>query len=238
MLGKRLINTNAGGGVVCTNDYDPFDGNGVALYQLNGNANDLSPNAYNGTAPDVSYGTGVFGQAGVFNGSTSRIQLDGLSGTGNFFGQIQTFTLSIWFKTTSTASSNLFSDYAGQSYNLQILFTDSTGEILVATRYSDNSQKTTTSNASNLNDGAWHNVVVTMNGAYGVRNVYIDGQFDNSISLGGPTFNNTLEQRVNLAAVYTNTYSSYFNGEIDQVRIFDTALDATQVEALYLEEIC
>ena len=74
-MNNRLINTKAAGGGGCTDivdNYDPFGGDGVALYQLNGNANDVSGN-YNGTATSVTYGTGVFGQAAVFNGSTSKI---------------------------------------------------------------------------------------------------------------------------------------------------------------------
>ena len=80
-MNNRLINTKvAGGGGGCTDivdNYDPFGGNGVALYQLNGNANDLSPNAYNGTFTTPAYGTGVFGQAAVLNGSSSYIRFFG-----------------------------------------------------------------------------------------------------------------------------------------------------------------
>ena len=50
----------------------------IALYELNGNANDTS-NTYNGGAVDVTYDDGAFDQAAVFNGSTSYIN------TGNVF---------------------------------------------------------------------------------------------------------------------------------------------------------
>ena len=77
MLGKRLIKSNDSGGG-CTNTvdlYNPFpDGGGVALYQLNGDAADVSGN-YDGTATNVTYGAGQFGQAGVFNGSNSDVNM-------------------------------------------------------------------------------------------------------------------------------------------------------------------
>ena len=56
-MNNRLINTKVAGGGGCTDivdNYDPFGGGGVALYQLNGNANDVSGN-YNGTATNVTY---------------------------------------------------------------------------------------------------------------------------------------------------------------------------------------
>ena len=60
MLGKRLIKSNDAGGGGCINTvdlYNPFpDGGGVALYQLNGDATDVSGN-YDGTATNVTYGT-------------------------------------------------------------------------------------------------------------------------------------------------------------------------------------
>ena len=94
MFGNRLINTNAGGGG-CTDTvdlYNPFpDGGGVALYQLNGNATDVSGN-YDGTATSVTYGAGEFGQAGVFNGTSSWIDIRPLQDALN--GGYYTF--SVW----------------------------------------------------------------------------------------------------------------------------------------------
>lgn len=59
-------------------EVDPFgDSSGVILYKLDGNANDVSGN-YNGTPTDVSYGVGEFDLAGVFNGSSGRVQIPSL----------------------------------------------------------------------------------------------------------------------------------------------------------------
>ena len=81
-MNNRLIKSNDAGGGACTNTvdlYNPFpDGGGLALYQLNGDATDVSGN-YNGTATNVTYGAGQFGQAGVFNGSTSRINIPAIT---------------------------------------------------------------------------------------------------------------------------------------------------------------
>ncbi len=103
MLGNKLINTNAGGGCTDTVDlYNPFpDGGGIALYQLNGDATDVSGN-YDGTASNVTYGAGEFGQAGVFNGSSSYINTN-LSLPFN-----TAKTISMWFKADSLQNAVLF----------------------------------------------------------------------------------------------------------------------------------
>ena len=61
-MNNRLIKSNDAGGGGCTNTvnlYNPFpDGGGVALYQLNGDATDVSGN-YDGNFVNPAYTTGV-----------------------------------------------------------------------------------------------------------------------------------------------------------------------------------
>ena len=64
-MNNRLINTKVAGGGGCTDivdNYDPFGGNGVALYQFNGDLTDVSTN-WNLSASGVNYPSGAFGQA-------------------------------------------------------------------------------------------------------------------------------------------------------------------------------
>ena len=96
-MNNRLIKSNdAGGGGACTNTVDLYnplpDGGGVALYQLNGDATDVSGN-YNGTASNVTWGgAGQFGTSAAFNGSSSRIDLPSLGG----ISPSSDFTISCW----------------------------------------------------------------------------------------------------------------------------------------------
>ena len=106
MLGKRIINTATGAAPTpsCTTDtvqiLDGVPFESIATYQLDGNANDLTTN-YNGTASNVTYTTGKFGQAAVFNGSSSRIQL-----RSNFNLANTSFSLlRIWLDELQTSSS-------------------------------------------------------------------------------------------------------------------------------------
>jgi len=96
MFGKRLINT--GGSVCPSSEFDIFgDSSGVALYQLNSNADDSSGN-YDGTATDVTYVSGHIDNAGSFNGSSSYIQNDSLANE-IFKGY---FTINLWANTPSS----------------------------------------------------------------------------------------------------------------------------------------
>ena len=242
-MNNRLINTKvAGGGGGCTDivdNYDPFGGNGVALYQLNGDATDVSGN-YNGTATNVTYGTGVFGQAGVFNGSTSAINTTYTPTVANLR------TVSLWFKTNSTVLGAIqsVSPYGiSNNYAWEWIYMLSNGTIAAGYGASNGGavyMKTTT---NSYNDNSWHHLALTLNGVYGAGSfvqLYIDGNevstsidTSNSGSISSITGTFRLGSR-NRSGVDSNV----FNGSIDQVRIFNTALTPLEIEALYTEELC
>lgn len=228
-MNNRLINTKvaaAGGCTDIVDNYDPFGGNGVALYQLNGDATDVSTN-YDGAASNVTYGTGVFGQAGVFNGSSSYIDLPLTS----LFGGKNTLSVSFWFNTTTTSRQRLFSDYAQTSRNCDI--TIDGGNLEIVTDYGATSDTHTTT--STYNDGNWHHLVVSISATQ--RIIYIDNTSVDTITLPSGSWDGS-SQKVTVGAIYTSSYGQYFDGSIDQVRIFNTALDPLEVEALYTEELC
>ncbi len=98
MLGNKLINTNAGGGCTNTVDlYNPFpDGGGVALYQLNGDATDVSGNYDASTVNAITWGgAGEFGTSAAFNGSSSYIKAPNPLYTGS---PLTDYSVSAWFK--------------------------------------------------------------------------------------------------------------------------------------------
>ena len=230
---NRLIKSNNAGGGGCTDivdNYDPFgDSSGLALYQLNGNANDVSGN-YNGTASNVTYGTGVFGQAGVFNGSSSSIYINATSTTPLDFSN-RNYSISAWVKSTHTLPGIILSKY-GDSPSLRSFsfLLNSSGNVFhyeVGT--GDNS---TISNAS-VNNGAWHHVLVTKSPTETI--IYVDGSFDIKNS---NTFISNTAGTEPLKIGRDDVSPDWFNGSIDQVRIFNTALTPLEVEALYKEELC
>jgi hypothetical protein len=86
----------------------------VALYELNGNANDTS-NTYNGLANNITYYTGAFDQAAVFNGSSSYIDL----GT-SLLGNRSAFSVSTWanFDNLNTQNFIFYNSESGTGGNL------------------------------------------------------------------------------------------------------------------------
>jgi hypothetical protein len=235
MLGKRLINTaSGGGGTTCVLDI-LGDGSCIATYQLDGNANDLSGN-YSGTPTDVSYGTGVFGQAGVFNGSSSKVVLGSL----NQFSS-NTVSFSLWFNITSVSTtailigSNQNAIFAGELD----LYTYNSGFLLTVATASNVYRQWTT--PANLSNNTWHNVVVTLDsGTSEVAKIYLDGDEQTKSILGqsGTISGALLNSPSNLNLGVDNVSSSYFNGSIDQVRIFNKALSSSEVTTLYNETAC
>ena len=225
-MNNRLINTKVAGGG-CTDivdNYDPFDGSGLALYQLNGDATDVSGN-YNGTASNVTYGTGQFGQAGVFNGSSSKITTS-LTQT-NTSAWAWSFWVNINTKPTAANIAAILSNINGSAPFAGVTFLIDSPNFGIAS----NGSNIWTTNTINPSLSTWYHIAITYNGS-GTITPYINGQSYGAIS-HTPSNGNTI-------TIGDSDVSSWgsFNGSIDQVRIFNTALTPLEVEALYTEELC
>ena len=245
-MNNRLINTKvAGGGGGCTDivdNYDPFDGNGVALYQLNGNANDVSGN-YNGTASNVTWGgAGVFGTSAAFNGSSSIITLGQIIPINSDLD----FSFSQWINPASLPSSGNFTTIWGTPGSniaaIRLIIRGVSGGFEFELVRGLNSQiyysSNTSSTLASLSTGVWYNLTFTYVSSTKTIKFYLNGvELGNGYTLDVIT-SFTIDSGLALG-VYQGTISSTrFNGSIDQVRIFNTALDPLEVEALYTEELC
>ena len=78
MFGQSLLSAF---GIACTTDTDQLFNptstqiNSLATYQLNNATTSIPSNTYPGTPSNITYTTGKFGDAAVFNGSSSLITL-------------------------------------------------------------------------------------------------------------------------------------------------------------------
>ena len=230
-MNNRLINTKVAGGGGCTDivdNYDPFGGNGVALYQLNGNANDVSGN-YNGTASNVTYGTGVFGQAGVFNGSSSRIDLPSLGG----ISPSSDFTISCWVNAGNQSGGDNTIVTIWDNTNLELRVDESLSNTVRVVYYSGGFAGVNSS--FTLTENEWTHITVTYK--FGIGFTF----YKNSISSQLYSFTGTLGTTAgtNKIGQYSgDNINAYFIGSIDQVRIFNKALNSTEVTTLYNETAC
>jgi hypothetical protein len=221
-MNNRLINTKvAGGGGGCTDivdNYDPFGGNGVALYQLNGDATDLSPNNYDGNAINTNgYVTGLFGQA--IDNTTGYINLPAsLCGA--------THTFSSWvYMDTIPGYVRYYNQYNGSAASWIGGF--SNGYLNI-----DSTLASLQSVTNPIIAGQWNHIVYTRNNSD--WNFYVNGS-----TAGSFIASNSLDTTLNTQIIgFDSNPNNNLIGKADQVRIFNTALTPLEVEALYTEELC
>jgi len=225
MLGKKLIKSNDAG--VCTSDEaDIFgDSSGVALYQLNLDGSDMSGN-YDGVATDVSFVNGHIDSAGSFNGSTSRIT------TSLDFDTIdEEWAVSMWVKFTFDANHRYFAgSYDSGPANGFEIATGTSGEIRFMCKKESVSLSSIISTAT-YGDGNWHHVVVVKGASTNI--LYVDGG-----SVGSTATTNGIPHNGFVIGSAGNYLVKLTNGDIDQVRIFNKAISASEVSTLYAEAAC
>lgn len=165
------------------------------------------------------------GYVGSFNGH------DGSIGTGNgssidITGAI---TISAWIRTSSASQQMVFQKYSAQPYyyGYALALTVGCGSGQLAF-WSSGVSAWRCSNAT-VDDGQWHNVVVTGTGATGT--FYIDGLKSNTFAFTAPT--NTINAQGYIGSLWGGKAGYYFNGSMADVQVYSAALNATQVAQLY-----
>ena len=214
-------------------DYVVPNPNSVAYYKMS-DATDQLGN-YNGTPTNVNFNTeGKFGFAGAFNGSSSYILLNGMTTAG--FAPTA-YSISAWFKTTSNNEAIFSTDGGGSSLPLTTMtriFVNSGGYI----QYDPYNVSSRITSTVTVNDGNWHFVCVSTDSS-GNTKLYVDDQSPITGTGGGINFRSQTWIGCTDNAVYsTIVRSNFFNGSIDQVRIYDSALSAANVTTLYNEIEC
>jgi len=200
------------------------DGSAVATYQLNGDATDLGGN-FNGVATDVTYGVGKFGQAGVFNGSSSNISIN----TGTYSSR----TTSMWVSPKDVSDSGHFvgetnkeatnseNDYCNslKIYNNKLEL------------YYYNGSAHTVSGTTDISQNNFIFVIMMITSSS--IKVYLNGNLE--ISIDSSNIRNS--SFLHLGYGKENSGNNFFNGLIDQVRIFNRTLTQEEVTTLYNEKI-
>ena len=162
-----------------------------------------------------------------FNGVDSYVD------AGDFSSLIgQTVSASMWFKTTSTFSSNedllSFGLQTTGSVSTQRLFFDTSG-VLVASINNGGGGFETTS-YSGLNDGNWHHLVCIWQGGTvtnGIK-IYVDGSLASQANS-----TQSLTSAVQFVIGENLHYDSNFDGSIDEVAVWDSALSSCDIKGIY-----
>jgi len=229
-LGRRFVSTGAGDAVCLTESVQPFGADStyssnIALYQLDSdggttnNVPDTTTNN-NGIASNVTYTTGKYGNAAVFNGSNSKIDT-GISSLSS------PFSVSMWINEDSLDSGMFFANWNSTSADMYWQ-TTSDGRLRISI---DGFSEQFFGTAGDVTINTWHHIAVTLGS--GVYEVYLDGVSLGTSTTSVTTFSSGQNFMIGNSAKSSSPYP--FDGLIDQVRIFNKAISAQDVGTLYNE---
>jgi hypothetical protein len=206
---------------------------------------------YNGTATNVNFNTeGKFGFAGSFNGSSSYMRLPA-----NFLNS-STQTISAWVNPSSVSGNGyIFSSYDYQNGPSKGTYfrINSGGQIQLTVHDGDCSTMypadpsctsvTQLVSPSAIPTNTWTHVVGVIGGSGNPMTIYINGANVVSTATMRTVGYWAGKQPLIGATDYVVNGTSYgpegyFNGKIDQIRIYDSALSAADVSTLYKEVEC
>ncbi len=237
-FGDDTATTPGGSGVVYFDDIklypysrqlvtpaDPTSGNLVAQYEFEGNTSDSSGNGLHGTAMgNPTFVAGKVGQAISFDGFNNFVEITGYKG---ILGS-NAVTVTAWISTTSTVTGAIVGwgpNISGQRFGFRI----NAGRLRIE-HAGGNLQGDT-----NVNDGGWHHVAVTVQASATISYpdvlLYVDGIDDTRVTTDPDAFNLTADQDVRIGSRPASN-DRFFMGLIDDVRIYDRAL--TQEEVAWL----
>jgi hypothetical protein len=187
-------------------------------------AADVSGNGNNGMVSGASWNaTGRVNGCLAFNGSNSSVQITNLL--------CNDFSIVFWVKTTQTAGTGQWYNGAGLVDGDAPFVQNDFGTALVGGKFAFGigNPDTTFLSSSAINDGAWHQCVATRQEVTGVINMYVDG----SLQTMGIANRNTLNASTNLLFGAIASGGGFFNGFLDEIKIFNRTLSSNEVAALY-----
>ena len=198
------------------------DANLVGYYEF------ASPAPGSDSSPGGANSATLQGDATIITDAALGGDTLSLDGSGGFaqvsgeFGQPADITLAAWVNGT-----NSYADVFSIQNRLMLRFDDPNQGGFVNAIYHDGTTYRHTTSTVALEDTGWHHIALTFDDASKTMTLYIDGtqaaqnSFTDSISyLGGDTF------------IGSGTGGLHFQGQIDDARVFDRALDGSDISAL------
>jgi hypothetical protein len=201
----------------------------VAYYPLDGNANDASGNGYDATNFNVSWETnrsGVVSAAGYFNGASSYILLP--ASLVNVMSGTNPMTISAWAETSAAASgggNKTIVDIGEATQNNMFGILSQLGTFV----YSGFGGTYNVDSGVSIGDNSWHQCVASFDGTN--LSLYVDGVF----AIASPIVSNRLNTRGTIG-IRADLADEFWNGGIDDVRIYNCALSSYEVAELYADE--
>ncbi|MCU7834140.1 MAG: hypothetical protein KZQ83_02715 [gamma proteobacterium symbiont of Taylorina sp.] len=209
------------------NQETSIDSGLIAYYPFNGNADDFSGNGHHGTENNgVIYVNGKLNQAAGFDGQDDFISIWNKEEINQYIDTSEG-SISAWFNVSAEASGSssfIFQYYGGSSDRLYL-----------------DAENTTSSNASlrlgvgdnhklspnKITSGLWNHAVAIWT-SDGKTKLYINGIRDSEWVYGNPGFEFKGTENFYFGRGW-NGNPGYFNGAIDDVKIYNRALTETEI---------
>jgi len=206
MVNKRLINTGAEAAPAAFDALANFE---TVTYTGNGSTQKI---------------TGYIRKGAAFNGSSSKIDL------GSSALKQLPMTISLWLNPVTNANATFYSNLSSSTEGFYCRV-QSDGSFLIDA-YNGGSNRTLLNNTTgSIPDNTWSHVAITFDSSNVI--LYINGSETDRVSTNANGIGFTASEPTKLGV--RGTSSDWYNGKIDQVRIFNTVLTPTQVGELALE---
>lgn len=189
-------------------------------------ASDSSGNGNDGTVNGASWTGGISNEALQFNGISNYV---GISSSPSLVLSGNQVSLELWIKPTVALNSGLASRInimdKGDGYGFQMEVGDGRISFFVNNAYGDQWLPTET---SDWKAGTWYLIAGTYDGTN--ERVYVNGALENTKSLSG-----TLSGIGHPLSIGSYCYGTmnFFNGAIDEVKIYNRALTSDEIYTDY-----
>jgi hypothetical protein len=142
------------------------------------------------------------------------------------------FSIAFWFKSSSGTSGYLVGKHTVAS-GYYLVYFNGFGSLALYLQTDGSNWKQTTY-TTNLADGTWHHCVGTRTGASNpTLALYTDGVLRSTTDQSSGTVTTV----TNVGSLTFSSLDSLYNGSLDDVRIYNRALSATEVNQIYEDPV-
>lgn len=204
----------------------------IAHFKLDGNTTNSGPANVTASAVSTSYSTNNAGAASkaLQFGNSLNSYVDFVDNGNLDFAGTNNFTISFSFFFNGSATSGLIDNCLNYGGWGVWLWSTVAGNWNLQFNYKNNSVGSAA--ATNFSTGAWHHVAAVRNN--GTISLYIDGSFRLSATEGttAPTYPINMQAGAMCYGGYTPPRYNPFGGKIDEIRIYNRALSAAEINIL------
>jgi len=211
----------------------------TSYWKLDGNANDLISNN-NGIVSGAVSTEGKYGQAYKFDGIDDYIAMQ----TYDDLDNLHQGTISAWINSSSNEFEAIFAYSSKSETSSNFVFRVNNGTLEYSWNPLGSTSWAVINSSTNINDGKWHHVALVSDGNTRAK-IYLDGaeeqtsfRYTGSGSKGSESdwiadINDISSNghHISIGALDRSTATNFFKGAIDEVKIWNYALNKTEIIA-------